>query len=78
MVLISIWPNGSMTNWPSEPAAPAMPSAALRFSGGNARPTTPKTMLKPLHDSASPIMTPALRLKSAPLDGLAIQTSPSA
>ena len=50
---------GSMANWPNEPQAPTMPTARLRFSGGNARATTPITTPKALHESAKPSRTPA-------------------
>ena len=43
-----------------------MPSAMVRFAGGKARPTTPNTMPKPVHDMPIPTSSPALRLKSQP------------
>ena len=44
--------SGSSANWPKEPAAVAMPSAVLRFSGGTVRPMTAKTMANEVPASA--------------------------
>ena len=52
--------SGSIANWPNEPAAAEMPSAMLRFSGGNLRPSTPDTTLYVTPDSPMPISTPAV------------------
>ena len=39
------WPNGAKMNWPSEPAAVAMPKAHERFSGGTRRPKAAITIV---------------------------------
>ena len=75
---ISPCPNGSMTNWPNEPPAPTSPSAALRFSGGEARPTTPITTPKPEPLSPRPTSTPAEISNAIPVVEYAISMSPSA
>jgi hypothetical protein len=64
---ISCWPNGTIRNWPIEPPALAMPSARLRFSGGNARATTPSITPKVVPLCPSPTSTPAVRYSIAAL-----------
>ncbi|MNN26523.1 hypothetical protein D3C81_1400290 [compost metagenome] len=54
---------GNMANWPNEPAALAMPMPMLRFSGGTARPTTPRITENDVPDRPIPINRPALRDK---------------
>ncbi len=59
-VEISSCPNGSIRNWPNEPPDDAMPSARLRRSGANARPTTPRITPKLTPLSPRPTIRPAL------------------
>ena len=68
--------NGSTANWPNEPAAAEMPSAMLRFSGGNARPSTPDTTEKVTPESPVPIRTPAVRTIISGVAACAIVTRP--
>jgi hypothetical protein len=49
----------------------------LRFSGGNARPSTPETMLYVMPDRPVPISTPAVSTNSQGEDANVIVTSPS-
>ncbi|MNK75372.1 hypothetical protein D3C87_949120 [compost metagenome] len=51
---------GNIANWPKEPAALAMPMPMLRFSGGTARPTTPRITENEVPDRPMPISRPAL------------------
>ena len=74
---ISVCPTGTIMNCPKEPAAPVMPSAALRFSGFTARPITPYTTLKVVPESPRPMSSPALPASASPLVEAAIRTSPS-
>src|SRR6266850_5670447 len=53
-------PNGSIRNCPKDPPEDAMPSARLRRSGGNARPTTPRMTPKLTPLSPRPTISPAL------------------
>ena len=66
-----------MANWPNEPAAPTMPTATLRFSGGKARATTAITTPKPVQERPSPTSSPAARLKPSGVVEYAIATSPA-
>ena len=74
---ISVCPTGNIMNCPKEPAAPVMPSAALRFSGFTARPITPYTTLKVVPESPRPMSSRALPASANPLLEAAIMTSPS-
>ena len=53
-----------------------MPSAMLRFSGGNARPSTPDTTEKVTPESPVPIRTPAVRTIISGVAACAIVTRP--
>ena len=67
-----------MMNCPNDPAAPTMPSAVLRLLAGTARPTTPKTIEKPVQPSATPISRPLLKLSSRLVPDTDISASPMA
>ena len=69
---------GSIANWPNDPAAAEMPSAMLRFSGGNRRPSTPETTLNVTPDRPAPISTPAVSTNSQGAVTLAISARPAA
>src|SRR4029079_7555627 len=69
--------SGSSANWPNEPAAAEMPSAMLRFSGGNARPSDPAITLNVTPDSPVPISTPAASTNVSSELGYAIHMSPA-
>ncbi|MNZ15755.1 hypothetical protein D3C78_327110 [compost metagenome] len=69
---------GSMANWPKEPAALAMPMAMLRFSGGTARPTTPRITENEVPDRPIPINKPALSDRVRAESDIPISTSPTA
>ncbi|MNR36527.1 hypothetical protein D3C85_1544540 [compost metagenome] len=69
---------GSMTNWPKEPAAAAMPMAMLRFSTGTARPTTPRITEKEVPERPMPINRPALKDSDSAESEKPISTRPTA
>ena len=66
----SAWPSGGIRNWPSEPSAVVMPSAAERRSGATLRPTAASTTPNAVPLSAKPSSTPALRYSSERARGL--------
>ncbi len=68
---------GSSANCPNEPAAAAMPSTMLRFSGGYARPSTPATTLYVSPESPIPISTPQLSMSASGVVACAIAASPA-
>lgn len=69
---------GNMANWPNEPAALAMPMPMLRFSGGTARPTTPRITENDVPDRPMPINKPALNDSDHGESAMPINTNPSA
>ena len=69
---------GSIANWPNEPAAAEMPSAMLRFSGGNVRPMMPAKIENVRPDRLVPISTPAVSTSVSGVVAWAIVTRPSA
>lgn len=69
---------GSMANWPKEPAALAMPMPMLRFSGGTARPTTPRITENDVPDRPMPINSPALSDSDHGESAMPMNTKPTA
>ncbi|MNE03358.1 hypothetical protein D3C80_958570 [compost metagenome] len=69
---------GNIANWPNEPAALAIPMPMLRFSGGTARPTTPRITENDVPDSPMPISRPALRDRVIAESESPMQISPAA
>ena len=59
------WPKGAKMNWPSEPAAVAMPKAQERFSGGTSRPKAAMTRVKEAVAMPTPAMRPPVRIHEA-------------
>src|SRR5690606_40558760 len=68
---------GSIINWPKEPAALAIPIARLRFSGGAARPTADNNTGNEVADKANPRITPTLRFNNSPVELTAMSSKPS-
>src|SRR5450830_2137078 len=74
---IKVCSMGIRRNWPKELAAPEMPKAQERRSGGAARPMMPLTAPKPVHASPRPINTPEPRMNKVGSLTTAIHTSPA-
>ncbi|MNR05269.1 hypothetical protein D3C85_1212860 [compost metagenome] len=68
---------GTTRNWPKEPPAVTMPKARVRFSGGTARPTAPRTTTKVTPAMDRPTMTPKPSMRPSASAAVAATARPA-